>query len=228
MGARSFSTIPYRENGAPSRRYRLVCGSCGVGGVLGKQDFGQRQADQLVPQKFEAKGWSVGRRAEDDRCPACVNREAEAKRRKLHVVEKEGAEAMPSLEKIQAFALGGEVSSRAEPPPEMTRDHRRIIFAKLQDIYVDESSGYSAGWTDDRVAKDLGVPRAWVSKVRDENFGPDTSAEMVAALADARACIEAADELRKEMDRLVTRGAEILKRVDAIERTVKRIETAIR
>lgn len=32
--------------------------------------------------------------------------------------------------------------------------------------------GYDAGWSDEAVAKDLGIPRAWVTSVRDEMFGP--------------------------------------------------------
>ncbi len=49
-----------------------------------------------------------------------------------------------------------------EPPAELTRENRRIILAKLEEVYVDEKTGYSPGWTDAKLALDLGVPRAWV------------------------------------------------------------------
>lgn len=62
---------------------------------------------------------------------------------------------------------------KADPPREMSRDDRRIIFAKIDEIYV--GNGYQAPWTDTAVAKDLGVPAAWVAKVRDEMFGPEGS-----------------------------------------------------
>ena len=56
-------------------------------------------------------------------------------------------------------------------PREMSRDDRRIIFAKLNDVYLDEKRGYSDGWNDERVAADLNVPRKWVEDIRADNFG---------------------------------------------------------
>ena len=63
----------------------------------------------------------------------------------------------------------------AEPPRQMQREDRRIIISKLDEVYIDESVGYSGDWSDERVAEDLGVPRAWVSTIREENFGPEVS-----------------------------------------------------
>ena len=68
----------------------------------------------------------------------------------------------------------------------MTRDERRIIFQKIDDVYVGEKVGYSAGWSDARIATDLGVPRVWVSKIRDENFGPDIDEQSTKLVAEAR------------------------------------------
>lgn len=64
----------------------------------------------------------------------------------------------------------------------MTREDRRIIFVKLEEVYVDEATGYTKGWNDTAVAADLNCPRAWVEVIRDENFGPqkaDQSAEVI-------------------------------------------------
>lgn len=57
-------------------------------------------------------------------------------------------------------------------PKQMTREDRRIIFEKLNEVYGDEKSGYLEDWTDKAVANHLGVPFAWVATIRDENFGP--------------------------------------------------------
>ena len=65
------------------------------------------------------------------------------------------------------------LSVKAEPPQPMTKEDRRIIFAKIDENYVDEMSGYSGDWNDEKVAKDLNVPRAWVSQIREDNFGPE-------------------------------------------------------
>ena len=64
------------------------------------------------------------------------------------------------------------VPINAEAPRTMTRDERRIIFEKLNDVYVSEKVGYMEDWNDEKVAKDLGVARAWVSGLREEMFVP--------------------------------------------------------
>lgn len=58
---------------------------------------------------------------------------------------------------------------------ELGRTERRIIFAKLNDVYTDETKGYSGDWNDAKVAADLGVSVDWVSQVRDADFGPETN-----------------------------------------------------
>lgn len=64
---------------------------------------------------------------------------------------------------------------KAEPPLEIGADDRRLIFGKLNEVYIDQDRGYSNGWSDERVATDMGVARAWVAKVRDEFFGPEVN-----------------------------------------------------
>jgi hypothetical protein len=63
-------------------------------------------------------------------------------------------------------------TSQAPPRPSgPSREERRLIFAQLEDVYVNETEGYKAGWSDGRVARELGYPTDWVKVVRDENFG---------------------------------------------------------
>ncbi|KQP61074.1 hypothetical protein [Methylobacterium sp. Leaf108] len=232
MSRRHFAETSVREEGQPVPRYRLVCGTCGCGETLGRMNFGQAVADTQVPKKFEDKGWRVGKRHDgrDDLCPACVNREQEARRRRLHVVQSE--ECVPVAQPTPISSAGSAparpAAPAAEKPREMTRDERRLIWAKLEEVYIDERAGYSAGWSDARVSEDLGIPRAWVSTIRDENFGPGVSEDVEKAMAEAKVLTAEAAEFRKAMEALTARGAEILKRADAVDRTVKRIETAIR
>jgi len=60
----------------------------------------------------------------------------------------------------------------------MSKADRRIVFAKLNDVYVDETTGYSADWDDAKVSADLGIPVEWVKEVRDADFGPELSKAM--------------------------------------------------
>lgn len=86
------------------------------------------------------------------------------------------------------------VSTELENKPrEMSRDDRRVIFAKLDEVYLDEKRGYEQGWSDHRVATDLGVPRKWVETIRAENFGNiGTNEDMAAFMAEAEALLTGA------------------------------------
>lgn len=53
----------------------------------------------------------------------------------------------------------------------MTRADQRIVFAKINDHYGDETTGYVPPWDDVKIAADLGVPREWVTEVRETHFG---------------------------------------------------------
>lgn len=93
---------------------------------------------------------------------------------------------------------------------EMTRSERRIIYAKIEDVYSKEDNGgYIAHWTDQLVADDLGVHVEWVAEIRDENFGPEKNpVDTAKLLAEAEAARHAA--FIKEAGELVASATEIL------------------
>lgn len=66
----------------------------------------------------------------------------------------------------------------------MTRVERRIIFAKLSDVYDDEKSVYRGDWSDAKVAADLGVSVQWVKEIRDENFGSEDVNEVETGISE--------------------------------------------
>jgi hypothetical protein len=59
------------------------------------------------------------------------------------------------------------------PPRTMTREERRKIWRYLDEVYDVPNTRYLDDLTDHKVAEALKVPRAWVSEIRDEAFGPD-------------------------------------------------------
>jgi hypothetical protein len=83
----------------------------------------------------------------------------------------------------------------------MGREDRRIIFDKLNGVYLDERRGYDTGWSDHKVSTDLGVPRAWVEQVREEMFGP------VNSNPDIEAFVKAVRELQEIKDQLAKMAA---------------------
>lgn len=156
---------------------QLRCRHCGALDSVGTGS-GHAFPPEVVMKKMAQRGWTVGANPSRDVCPDCQKKEKPVV---LKVVEQT---AEPP---------------KAEPPRQMGRDDRRIIFAKLEDTYVDEKVGYSSGWSDQKVASDLGVPRAWVVGIREEMFGSlGTNPEMEEFLRQADAILaESRDVLRK-------------------------------
>jgi hypothetical protein len=66
-----------------------------------------------------------------------------------------------------------EVKSPSETGPrEMQPQDRRRVFRAVEEVYDEANGRYMASQTDHTVALALGVPRAWVEAIREENFGP--------------------------------------------------------
>jgi len=147
------------KDGAP----HITCSACNVEEQAGRAS---RQGKNLPPEavtKFlRNKGWTVGGAPRKDLCPACT-----ASARKTTPKER----PMPHDTKV--VEIKPKLNGVSElPPREMTREDRRIVFAKIEEVYLDETTGYIKDWNDERVAKDLNCPRKWVETIRDENFGP--------------------------------------------------------
>lgn len=140
--------------------FRITCGDCGTEAFFPVvSSGGHRRPPIAAEQHFQHAGWVVGSSHRKDRCP----KHAFSKKEK----------PMPSKLAAAIEAAGPAEPPKAEPPREMTREDRRIIMERLDEVYAKES--YKTPWTDAGVAKDLGVPRQWVVDVRDQFFGPEGS-----------------------------------------------------
>jgi hypothetical protein len=219
---RMFPILAERVEGKPQSVARLNCGKCGVSGSL---PLSHRLPMEAIEQKFTRKGWIVGDSPKYDLCPACA----------LKIKER------PNL-KI--------VAKEPEPQPTervMQREDRRIIFEKLNETYINEKTGYDAGWSDHRVATELGCPRKWVETVREEMFGSiGTSPEMAeflseaeSLIADARKilgdCQKTRDEVRKMVDQITAMLSgpdqkaviQISDRLGAVERLAEKVKKLV-
>lgn len=87
-------------------------------------------------------------------------------------------------------------------PRTPTREEKRAIMDKLNEVYDD---GYSGSWSDRKVAEGLNVPTAWVVEIRSEFFGDAVESE-----ADRAA--------RKERERAINELKSDLKAVKADQR----------
>ena len=96
----------------------------------------------------------------------------------------------------------------------MTFSDRRIINAKLEEVYHDELNGYRAGWSDQQVADALGTNVAWVEQLRAQNFGPAEGNAEVATLKRELA------EMSKQLDAFQSEGARL---VEAYKQLAERV-----
>lgn len=189
---------------------RITCSKCPATDDF-IQSAGRPMAHEAAEQAFRRRGWTIGARASRDLCPTCS---AAAPRSPAPVITLKPKEA-PTMTVPKPTVA----PMKAEPPREMTRDHKRIINLKLHEVYVDERTGYGPGWSDKRVAEDLGIPWGWVRDVREELFGPDRNSEEIAELKAVqdiiRKDIETAERRHKELGDLIAAIRASAEAVDA-------------
>ena len=199
MADRAFEFAKVRQGGKAISALRITCSRCG------RQDEFIQTSERRLPnlaaaQKFRNIGWSVGSVARKDVCPDCQQRK----------------------EPMKAEDVKPAAPLRAEPPREMGKDDRRIVFAKIDEVYVGEEKGYDTGWSDERVSADLGVPRAWVTAIREEFFGPAANVgelEEVIRQIDEKA--KEGEQIAAQVQRLQHKANEIADALALIDRTSK-------
>lgn len=183
MYERDFVRSSIKAPGIPPQpAYEFTCSKCGSQDKLSLGNKHKGIPLALVKQRMQARGWEIGNRASGDICPHCIEEKA-----KKHLKEKTKESV------VETFI-------KAEKPLEMTREDRRLIFAKLNEVYIDERVGYDAGWSDKKVADDLGVAVAWVKNIREENFGEEQSNEKtLQQLEDAQRCLTESREVHDKI-----------------------------
>lgn len=229
-----------------TRGFRIQCGGCGKTEVtrLNTMAYGVDTAEREIrfgTRKFEQMGWHVGKNKSQHRCLACI--EVAKSQRVLEQAQNEAkivrtlSMASPSpAPKGANGATHMPVVQDSTAPKVMTRDDRRLIFEKLNEVYVDEKTGYVAPWTDKSLATDLGVPQAWVSQIRDENFGPeksnaeidkllaigtDINNQIMAAVADASKLLAAHHKLSDSVKDLHKVAVDIERRITEVRNALR-------
>jgi hypothetical protein len=191
-------------DGKPRRAMRLYCFRCGkpescVMNTMASS--GDDRENRIAGRKFTEMGWSVDLRKGKHFCPECQTSP------QVNLPKQQKQEATVAVVPL---------------PRQMGREDRRIVFEKLNEVYVDEKTGYSAPWTDEKVSVDLGVPRAWVSSVREEMFGP------IGSNSDIDGALKAASELMAELKKHAEAGAKLATAASVIEKRLDQIAKAVR
>ena len=245
---RFFPHDTVEHGGNWTRAYRIQCNRCQTTEKTPMNTSQSGGGDdsaiiaRRVQDRFEASGWLIGKREQDDRCPKCKGPKPQPLDDNAFLKPKAtlalvGSAATAVSAALDAHATTRDVHADAAPPAKpnggprvLTKEDRRIIFAKLQDVYDNETTGYTASWTDARVARDLKVPREWVEKIREENFGTFAdNPEMRAVIAEAKQLFEDVKTVRADVQRVVasiaTLTAEAKKYEADIMRLAQRIPT---
>jgi len=195
--SRHFPIVTERRGPRTYRTCFLTCSVCGEQGDIGHQNFGADTADEQAPQKFRDRGWFVGRRPETDLCPK------HAKRAKPPACEPV-PEVVTTTEEPAMIDVN-DLPTTADAPRTMSFIERRVILAKIEEVYIDEKTGYSSGWSDKKVATDLNVPLAWVAELREQNFGPAINEDFVGIMRELERLKEQFREHDLSAAKLITR-----------------------
>ena len=205
----------FTQKDMPANRvYSIRCSDCGVRGEIAPTNAAGCLPPEMVTKKFNQRGWKVGTTPRKDVCPECRKRDS----MRIAKVDKNLRAEIIDLH-----------PKKEEPVKTLDRETRRIILAKLNEVYGDERSGYCQGWSDERVAKDLGIQGSWVTDLRYENFGDlPVSAIDKGFLDEAREVLEKIKAVRdeamslerdalaylSEADRMLTKSKDLRAKMD--------------
>lgn len=154
---------------------RFICARCESNYLDVPVTTGQRLAPIGLARSAERKGWDADPvRRSHTRCPDCkarrLDNDVDAELKK---VEAKMATSAPAL-------LNG--SATIVPVRDPTADERAEIRRLLEKNFDEGLGCYLAGYSDQRVAEEVNVPRVVVERLRDTAYGPiRVSPEMLAA-----------------------------------------------
>lgn len=195
MPDRTFTVVRHPDVNDKRNGLKIRCGNCDNTQTFYKLGVISHTHAARV---FREKGWLIGASARADRCPACASGIG-------HYKPKEEPKAIPVVpepeRKPAAFPVEVAVPEPVIPAipvvdRDQTREDRRLINMRLNEVYGENC--YQAGWTDEKVAADLGVPVKWITDIREDMFGPefDVNARKIAELSTAM------DALKVDLDNL--------------------------
>lgn len=171
-----FSEVMLQAEGAQRRTaLEIRCSRCPRTSHVVKNG-GVHVPTEVAANRFTDRGWEVANRASagKDLCPECKKKPAPVAT--LTVVE-ETAQIEPVIE-VEPMPTNAPVPAATkptlvDPPRDPSVAQRRQILDKLEETYNVEEKAYKGDWTDQKIAQKLEMPRAWITSVRDQFFGPE-------------------------------------------------------
>lgn len=125
----------------------VATATCDCCGAVKRWTAQSQPRPDVVVKKIEATGWATGKVT---KCPECIKKSKE--------------------DRMNAKATVTPINT-ASPSPDL-REKRREAHG-LIDMAFDIGLGrYEQDYSDERIAKETGLPKEWVAKRREDEFGP--------------------------------------------------------
>lgn len=158
---------------------------------------------EAIKHAFEAHGWEFDPwRRGRCLCPTCVNARRARRTNTNELIEKKGVTMIG--ERVTAAVVPTVASDKAVADVrEPTISEMRKIISMLEGKFDDVARIYIKGWTDRRVAEELQLPMAMITKVRREAFGELKVADDI-------------QELRDDFNKLLQQMSDFEARLNAI------------
>jgi predicted nucleic-acid-binding Zn-ribbon protein len=200
--AEVFTQIWKTDNGMRVRFQGAVCGACGFTECF-RDNHRTAMPPEGMAKHFRRAGWVLGARRNDDRCPRCVSTKRTRKAVRSTTGRPVPAPVFHLQEETPVPTPTADTAPRAA-----TREENRRIRDELDACYDESAGRYVASWTDQAVADKLKVPRAFVSGVREDFYGPEGNE----AQANRHQALEA---LTTELQGLIERGYALIADAEA-------------
>lgn len=120
-------------------------------------------APEVLERKFRQAGWVIGSRRAKNRCP-----EHATKIRRLKQEMKMGMRMSDVITNLKGNSSETEANN-LNKVREATAVEQRRIFVRLAEVFDEEKGQYIGKHNDELIAKELNLPRALVTKLREES-----------------------------------------------------------
>lgn len=197
---RQFPVISIKsEDGRTHHRPVIRCIDCGT------KETAVRNGSVNDDELFRKKGWEVGRTETHDYCPMCVK----ARNTKEKVVKME-----------DHVKKNGEA---AAPSPVMSKEDGRIISRLIEDRWDEASACYKPGWSDAKLAEEVGRPVEWIRQRRELDFGGTGEDPGIVDFLKAQVALNTdLAGLRTEMDQLAGSVSELASLNQKVQRQLEK------
>lgn len=150
----AFATTLIRVGDTERRMVAQVirCRDCGATDQITSANSKSTLPTAAVARKFAQRGWHLGQHRNRDLCPACAH---------------------PKKPKKEAPMTTKPPETPARPAPSKAASKSITdLYLYLEDHYDRDKKLYRNGWTDEKIAAELGLSVTVVSARREQDFGP--------------------------------------------------------